>query len=384
MNFFHHFLSTSLLVTKSTDYCRPFYWRKEMLEYFKRIASEHNLTLENVLSIALNRYGLNIENFEDKRIRFNLKLLNSSNSTYFAVCVNTYKNSPFTLEGNNIYLEGISIGTVSGVEKDTCLSTYFRNNKKAITFNSNSRSKCIGCKFCGTYSLTDEDAYEFKTKEDVKKYFEKLMSDNGIPGMEKIESVTICTGCFKNEDELVAHLLMVNAAFKEMNFSGSLNYIGSQLRDYQKIEMLANEIKKFGIYLTIEKFLDREKFMRPEKAELTLSKAKELLSYCSHLGITTTFLYILGLEDLETIRYYFDYFKDSINKFPIVQVYQNYTEEQENYRCKEGKDIEYYLKAREIIEEIYKKRNLSPKLWECFRSLYFESKNGAVKCLKKS
>lgn len=357
-----------------------------MLEYFKRIADDHNLTLENVLSIALNRYGLNIEKFEDKRIRFYLNLLGTSNSTYFAVCVNTFKNSPFILKDNIIYLEEDPVGTVSGIEKDTCLSTYFRNNKKVITFNSNSRSKCVGCKFCGTYSLTDEDVYDFSKKEDVKDYFEKLLKDNNIGGMEKIENVTICTGCFKDEDELIKHLLMVNQAFKEMNFKGSLNYIGSQLRDYQKIEMLSREIKDFGIYLTIEKFLDREKFMRREKAELTLPKAKDLLNYCSSLGITTTFLYILGLEDLETIKCYFNYFKDSINKFPIVQVYQNYTEEQENYRCEEGKNIEYYINAREIIEEIYKSKNLNPKLWECFRSLYYEDKDkkGLVRCLKKN
>ena len=132
-----------------------------MLEYFKKIADDHNLTLENVLSIALNRYGLNIENFKDKRIRFNLNLLDGSNSIYFAICVNTFKNSPFTLKDNIIYLEKTPVGTISSIEKDTCLSTYFRNNKKVITFNSNSRSKCIGCKFCGTYSLTDEDVYDF-------------------------------------------------------------------------------------------------------------------------------------------------------------------------------------------------------------------------------
>ena len=119
-----------------------------------------------------------------------------------------------------------------------------------------------------------------------------------------------------------------------MLFNGSINYIGSQLRDYDKIKMLSNEIDDFGLYLTIEKFLDREKFMRPEKASLTIDKAKELLEYCSSLGLTTTFLYILGLEDLETIEHYFNYLKGSINKFPIIQVFQNYTPYQEMYkRC---------------------------------------------------
>lgn len=178
---------------------------------------------------------------------------------------------------------------------------------------------------------------------------------------------------------------MVNETFKKMGFVGSINYIGSQLRDFNKIKMLSEEINDFGIYLTIEKFLDREKFMRPEKANLSIPAAKELLSYCTSLGMTTTFLYILGLEDLETIKLYFNFLKDSINKFPIIQVFQNYTVDQELYRCEEAKDVEFYIKARKIIDKIFEDKNMSPKAWECFRSLYFENsekEHKKIKCMK--
>ena len=358
-----------------------------MLDCFKEIAEKYNVSLNNVLSIALNRYGIIIDNTSENRLRFNLELLNSGTKTYFAVCVNTYKNSPFKLENDTLLLEGIPVGKVSDIEKDTCLSTYFRNNKKVVTFNSNSRSKCVGCKFCGTYSLTDEDVLDFNTESNIKDYFTKLLIENNIESMRNIENVTICTGCFETEDKLIEHLLLVNKTFKNMNFDGSLNYIGSQLRDYDKIKMLSKEIDDFGLYLTIEKFLDREKFMRPEKASLTIDKAKELLEYCSSLGMTTTFLYILGLENLETVEYYFKYLKDSVNKFPIIQVFQNYIPSQEKYRCDEAKDIEFYIKARKIIDEIFKdKKDMRPKEWECFRSLYVADKEkleGKVRCKKK-
>ncbi len=359
-----------------------------MLEYFKEMAEKYNLSLENVLSIALNRYGILMDNVEDNRIRFYLDLLDSNKKTYFAVCVNTYSASPFKLANNILYLENTPVGKVTGIEKDTCLSTYFRNNKKVITFNSNSRSKCVGCKFCGTYSLTDEDVIEFNTEDKIYNYFEKLLNNNNIEGMSSIENVTICTGCFESEDKLIEHLELVNETFKKMGFTGSINYIGSQLRDFDKIKILSETINNFGIYLTIEKFLDREKFMRPEKASLSIDKAKELLNYCTSLNITTTFLYILGLENLETIEYYFNYLKDSVNKFPIIQVFQNYTSNQEMYRCEEAKDIEFYIKAREIIDNIFSnKQELKPKTWECFRSLYFEDKEkkgGKARCKIKN
>lgn len=344
-----------------------------MIEYFRKMALKYNIPLESVISIALNRYGIIASDIEDNRIRFYLKMLNSNNSTFFAVCVNTYLDSPFIMKDSNLFLDDVKIGTIFGIEKDTCNSTYFRNEKKDITFNSNSRSQCRGCKFCGTYSL-ETDSINFSNKENIIMYFKKLLSDNNISDMGKIDSVTICTGCFKNEDKLVEHLLLINDAFKSLKFNGSINYIGSQLRDYNKIKMLKQKIPKFGIYLSLEKFLDREKFMRPEKSSLTIEEAHELLSYCKSLNISTTFLYILGLEDLETLKKYFEYLKDSINKFPIVQVFQDYTSEQEEYRCNDAKNIEYYLMARKIIDDIFKNEPYNPKLWECFRSLYYEDK----------
>ena len=354
-----------------------------MLNYLEQLAKEYNMSKENVLSIALNRYGLVIPNYPDNRIRFNLNM--NGHNTFFAVCVNTYLESPFTLKDNMIYLEDAPIGVVSNIEKDTCTSTYFRNNKQAITFNSNSRSKCVGCKFCGTYSLDDEDSIDFSTKDNIKNYFEDLLGKNNIPSMEQIKDVTICTGCFKTEDDLVKHLLLVNEAFKDLSFDGRINYIGSQLRDHDKIELINREIKRFSLFLTIEKFLDREKFMRPEKASLTIPKAKDLLDYTKSLGITSTFLYILGLEDLDTVTKYFTYLKDSVNKFPIIQVFQDYTKGQEKYRVPEAKDVRYYLEARKRINEIFAGTSLNPEYWECFRSLYFDDQReaGLIRCKKK-
>ena len=45
-----------------------------MLNYLEQLAKEYNMSKENVLSIALNRYGLVIPNYPDNRIRFNLNM----------------------------------------------------------------------------------------------------------------------------------------------------------------------------------------------------------------------------------------------------------------------------------------------------------------------
>ena len=151
-----------------------------MYEWFNILASRYNTTIDNVLSIALNRYGIIMDNCSDNRIRFNLRFNDSERENYFAVCVNTYAESPFSIKENTLYLEDIAIGKVLNIEKDTCTATYFRNNKKAITLNSNSRSKCFGCKFCGTYCLTEDDNYDFSTVDNVKQYFNILLQENMV------------------------------------------------------------------------------------------------------------------------------------------------------------------------------------------------------------
>ena len=229
-----------------------------MLNYFEDLASHYNVSIQNVVSIALNRYGIICRGVDDNRLRFNLSILGEEKPTFFAVCVNTYLDSPFELKDEKLYLDGVVIGEISNIERDTCTSTYFRNNKKVITLNSNSRSKCIGCKFCGTYSLSEDDAIDFSSENKVQEYFEKLLSTNNVSSMGNIENITVCTGCFSNEDALVKHLLELRKGTGNLGFNGSINYIGSQLRDYDKIKLLKDSIGDFGIYLTIEKFLEKE------------------------------------------------------------------------------------------------------------------------------
>jgi len=354
-----------------------------MFDYFKKISEEYNVSFYSVLSISLNRYGIVSDVIKDSRVRFNLNFIDSDVSNFFAIGVNTFLNSPFKLIGNNLYLDDVVIGTINNVEEDTCTSTYFRNNKQDITLNSNSRSKCCGCKFCGTYSLSEDDDVDFTSERSIINYFDDLLMNNNIDNMSKINSITVCTGCFEDEKALVDHLLLLNQSISKMGFDGKINYIGSQLRNYNNIDLIKDNINNFGLYLTIEKFLERDKFMKPEKASLTLDCAKELLNYCKDLNIDSTFLYILGLENLEIFKKYLLFFRDSINKFPIIQVFQNYTIDQEKYRCCESLDMRYFLDAKRIVEDVFKDTTLVPKLWECYRSLYYSDKDVKVRCLTK-
>lgn len=350
-----------------------------MFEYFRSLANKYQISLANIISIAINRYGIKSKEINDNRVRLYTKLFDNENVDFYAVCVNTCEDSPFTYKDNKLFLENEAIGEIIKLEADTCTATYFRNDKKTITFNSNSRSKCTGCKFCGTYNLKEDDNYNFTNEKSIKSYFQNLLSENKIETMSKIENITICTGCFDNENMLFEHLMLLNETFNNMNFKGTLGYIGSQLRDINKIKKIIEETNNFAMLLSIEKFTKRDQYMKKEKASLSLEQAKEILSYCKALKAQSTFLYILGLEDYEVMKKYFTYFKESINKFPIVQIFQNYEKIHESYRTNAAKEIEYYLKARELINDTFKDIEYKREEWECYRSLYYNNENGKFK-----
>ena len=100
-----------------------------MKNYFESLAHKYNMPLENIVAIALNRYGVISDELSDKRIRFLLNFNNSEHNKFFALGVNTYLQSPFKLDKDTIFLEDKSIGKIISLEQDTCTSTYFRNNK---------------------------------------------------------------------------------------------------------------------------------------------------------------------------------------------------------------------------------------------------------------
>lgn len=337
-------------------------------------SKEYNIPVIDVLFIALNRYGVRLGNIED-RMRFVLSPNMYDEDFFFALPVNTGK-TPFTIKNDILFMDNMEIGKVKDAERDTCSETYFRKNKHAMTLNSNSRSTCAGCRFCGTYKLSSEEKENFSAEGEVVSFISDLLKENNLNDLKEMESITICTGCFKTEEDLVNHFVLLKKAFDRFYFNGSIRYIGSQIQNMDSLKRIKDEIGKFGLLVTTEKFLGREEIMRPEKARLTLNLTKDFLKAADELGFEATFLYILGLEGLNTFEKYMEYMKDSVNKFPIVQIYQNYVSSQEEYRCSEAKKLDYYLKARMILEKIYKEECFSPESWENYRSLYYTEFKG--------
>lgn len=341
---------------------------------YSKLSESSNIPLADILLISLNYHGIKTE-LNHNRVRFTVKLDATPNLYYIGVC--SSDNTPFRVINSDLYFKTCIVGKIAKIENDTCDETYFRRNNTSLTINSNSRSTCRGCRFCGTSQLTKNDTATTNNKKNIKSIIKNILKSNCMSDLSELKEIAVCTGCFKNEKEISNHLIELKKIASDFNFDGEIKYIGSQIRSLEVIDEIIDKVKHFSYYMTLEVFDKRKELLRWSKSDLALDQAINILEYVKGKGQNTSFLYILGVEELDNLKFFYK-LKKSLTRFPVVNIFQIYKKDQEILRPNQANSMLYYIKARKMIEQMFQDTNLRPRSWENYRGLWYEQFNEEV------
>lgn len=286
---------------------------------------------------------------------------------YFFALPNT-PHSVYIIDGGCMLMNGEIIGIVKNVEEDTCDSSYFRRKRTALNLNPVSKSLCYGCKFCHTIQQTPRDRKSLIEESIAREFIEEWLMNFNLSDLSHLIQVSIVTGCFGNEEKAINYLKMIRRVLKEYGFTGRLFYYGSEVTSVLGIDEL-KEVVPFSLCLSVECFASRDTILKSTKSRLTIDDIKEVLGRAKANGFEVSFSYILGIEPLEILEQNFTDLIPFINCFPTINIFQVHRD-QELLRIPSAWDIEYYLKARQIIEGIFMETNMRPRTWENYRGLW--------------
>lgn len=341
-----------------------------------RLSERYGVPLEDVLFIAINVNGVNLEcEYNRMRMAFHLadnKLFEYAKQRgeldyYFALPVNS--DSPFAIVNNVLLLQNTVIGQAIGPTEDICDSHYPRRKGTVLNINPNSRTSCHGCQFCYTAYQIPCDRKRLKTDSELREFFEDWMTKYGLTDLSHLIQVAVVTGCYESGEATCRFLLTLRKVLGEYRFSGEIFYLGSQITTQEQLRNLA-EIQPFGICFSLETF-ERRELLRKDKRAVSLQDACESMDYARSLRYEVNFSYIVGMEPLQVMEYHFNCFKERINRFPIINTLQLHKYHQATLRDPSGHRLECYLDARMILERTFSPTNMRPRVWEDYRSLWF-------------
>ena len=352
----------------------------KLIETFKdydSFSKKYNLSIGEILQIDLNRCGVCLKNGEvkvDFRVRFKGQILDDY-ETWYALPVRDGEDTPFSLRDGGIYCFDIKIGSYKNICLDTCESSYQRG-PNLLNLNSRSRSSCGGCTACvhnyhNFYDSTVlKDKKQLITTEDIENFYNEKNID-----VSSLTQIAVVTGLFKNEEEIVEHLKRIKDVSSKRGFDGELMYFGCQVNSDRALSEISNLGNTFLIY-ALDNFTKREMLLSKTKSLITLENAKDTLLRAKEYGMDTSISYISGIDSLKDMSKGFASIKDSITRFPIINIYQIQTPQQAKILNDEATDLEFYLKSRLELEKIFEDTGLKPKRWENYRPLWYKYYNG--------
>ena len=347
------------------------------ISQIKKYAEKYNMPIEDAMFIALNFFGVHMDvAYNRMRMGFHLNGEDSLFSYaknvddlnyYFALPIN--HNSPFRIIGEELFLQDYCIGKAIGATEDFCDSHYPRRLGTSLNINPNSRTSCRGCDFCYTAYQVPLDKKRMRTTEEIDEFFKYWMKVNNNQNLSHLIQVSVVTGCYDSEGDLVNFLFQLKDVLNRYEFAGKIFYLGSMLTSPKSLEKLT-AIDSFGYCLSLECF-ERRDILKNSKAILTLQNIKEIMQRCLSLEFEVNYTYIMGMEPIDKFLPRMQEFIEYTNKFPTVNILQLHQQHKRSLLDDSINDITYFYKAREAIQALFKPTTMRPLVWEDYRTLWY-------------
>lgn len=339
------------------------------LEEVERLAARYRVPVEDPLLIAINLYGIDSDT-PRHRARVQVRLRSAPSVPWQLIVPLNATASPFQLQDGQLTLAGQVVGTVERIDADEAVGGYFRDDGAALTLNPNARSRCVGCAFCPNTLEAAADP-RLSEERDLRELFSALRQQHPRHDLTELREVTVSTGCFERESAAVHHLRTLRAVLGEHDVEARIGFLTSVLTTRAALEELAADVTPFVLRLTAECFTRRDLLLKASKAALVASEMPGVLSRALAAGHGTSFTYIVGLDDLEALHAGVGRLAPYVTEFPNFQVYQSHNSVMAGLRTPGAQDLEHYLQARVLIEEIMGPTGLRPTAWECYRPLWY-------------
>jgi hypothetical protein len=350
-------------------------------EIFSELSERYEIPAEDMCYMDLNRTGICLPNAE-VRVSFRARFLadvkgvdGEKRRTWFALPVRTEKDSGFSAADGSLFFADKRIADIQKVELDTCDVSYQRG-PHLLNLNSRSRGNCAGCKTCvhnykDLYDSTVlKDRNPLATREQIAAFFDG--KEQGGLNISQLKQIAVVTGLFGSENAVIDHLKLIKDVASPRGFNGELMYFGCEVNSPAAIREMAS-IGKMALVYAVDGFTKRNQILNKRKAAISMEDAKRVLMDAKASGITTTFAYIAGIDDLASLEQGFAQLKESVSRFPVVNIYQVQTPGQIDAMDPEAKKLEYYAHARKLIEGVMGDTKLMPHPWENFRPLWYET-----------
>jgi hypothetical protein len=209
----------------------------------------------------------------------------------------------------------------------------------------------VGCAFCPN---TLEAAADPRLAEErgLKQLLGALSDRHPSGDLAELEEITVSTGCFEREQAALDHLMALRSVLTEVDVTARIGFLTSVIRSADAFARLAAEVSPFVLRLTAECFTRRDVMLKASKAELTASQMPVLLRGAKDAGLDTSYTYIVGLDDRDTMRRGVAGLVPHITEFPNFQVYQAHNSIMAGFRVPEADGLEFYLRSRVLLEEL--------------------------------